>query len=245
MPRDRASPVDLSEVVRLAPQTPQFDELADWIDSAHPGPISVLDVGGGGSFYDFPAALRPRARRMVGVDPDAGVTGRPWLDEGHQLLVEEFAPTTAERFDVALCMYVIEHVEAPGAFLEAIRSLLAPGGSCFGVTPNLWHYFGLASAGAARARHPGVAAPAAAATRVDRGLSLARALPLQHHRPAASHCPRRRLPGRRVPGPRTGRGMFETYFPPWFRWAPRAYSRGINDWARPALFGTLLFRLVT
>jgi SAM-dependent methyltransferase len=244
VPRDRASPVDLSEVVRLAPQTPQFDELADWIDSAHPGPISVVDVGGGGSFYDFPVALRPRARRMVGVDPDAGVTGRPWLDEGHQLLVEEFAPTTAERFDVALCMYVIEHVEAPGVFLEAIRSLLAPGGSCFGVTPNLWHYFGLASAGAARA---GIQEWLLRQLRPPELIEA-------YHSPVRYRCNTiARLRATALDAGFRGAefrvleqaGAFETYFPTWFRWAPRAYSRCINDWARPALFGTLLFRLVT
>jgi hypothetical protein len=38
--------------------------------------------------------------------------------------------------------------------------------------------------------------------------------------------------------------MFETYFPPVLRWWPRAYSSAINCWAPPALFGTLLFRLV-
>ena len=33
-----------------------------------------------------------------------------------------------ERFDVALCVYVMEHVEAPGPFLEAVRSLLVDWG---------------------------------------------------------------------------------------------------------------------
>ena len=105
---------------------------------------------GAGASTTSRRASAARARRLVGVDPDPGVLRRPWLDDGHQSLVEEFAPTTDERFDVALCVYVVEHVEAPGPFLEAIRSLLVPGGSCFGVTPNLWHYFGLASAAAAR-----------------------------------------------------------------------------------------------
>jgi 2-polyprenyl-3-methyl-5-hydroxy-6-metoxy-1,4-benzoquinol methylase len=35
------------------------------------------------------------------------------------MLVEEYAPGAGERFDVALCVYVVEHVEAPGPFLEA------------------------------------------------------------------------------------------------------------------------------
>ena len=73
----------------LPPQTQQFPELLGWIDATHPGPISVLDVGGGGSFYDFPAALRgvlaadprtaraddtERVRRLPGLR--SGVSGR-------------------------------------------------------------------------------------------------------------------------------------------------------------------------
>ena len=61
------------------------------------------------------------ASLKIEVDPDPGVLGRPWLDDGHQMLVEEYAPEAQERFEVALCLYVIEHVEAPGPFLEAVR----------------------------------------------------------------------------------------------------------------------------
>lgn len=244
MPGDRSWPIGLSNVVRLPPNTPQFDELLAWIDATHPGPISILDVGGGGGFYDFPATLRPRARRLVGVDPDPGVLTRPWMDEGHQALVEDFAPATAERFDVALCVYVVEHVEAPGPFLEAIRSLLTPGGSCFGVTPNLWHYFGLTSALAARA---GIQEWLLRLVRPDELIEA-------YHSPVRYRCNTlARLQATAIDAGFRGAefrvleqaGMFETYFPPWFRWAPGAYSRFINEWAPSALFGSLLFRLVS
>jgi SAM-dependent methyltransferase len=231
------------DVVCLPSHTPQFPELQAWIDATHPGPISVLDVGGGGGFYDFPGHLRQRARRIVGVDPDSGILTRPWLDQGHQMLAEEYARTAGERFDVALCVYVVEHVEAPGPFLEAVRSLLEPGGSCFGVTPNLWHYFGLASAGAARA-----------------GLEdwlLRRLRPAElveaYHSPVRYRCNTiRALRSTAIDaGFRSVQfrvleqaGMFETYFPRPLRWAPRAYSRMINRWAHPELFGTLLFRMM-
>ena len=231
-----------SDVVRLPPQTQQFPELLEWIDTTHPGPISVLDVGGGGGFYDFPSVLRSRAGRMVGVDPDPSVLKRPWLDEGHQALMEEYASVTEDRFDLALCVYVLEHVEAPGPFLEAIKSRLAPGGSCFGVTPNLWHYFGLASAAAARAG-------------IEDWL-LHRLRPAElieaYHSPVRYRCNTiRRLRSTALDaGFRSAEfrvleqaGMFETYFPPPLRWAPRGYSRMINRWAHPELFGTLLFRL--
>jgi SAM-dependent methyltransferase len=231
-----------ANVVRLPPQTDQFSALLGWIDSIHPAQVAVLDVGGGGGFYDFPAAVRRRARRMVGVDPDPGVLSRPWLDEGHQLSVEEYAPTTAERFDLTLCVYVMEHVQAPGPFLEAIRSLLVDGGSCFGVTPNLWHYFGLASTTAARLG-------------VEDWL-LHRLRPAElieaYHFPVHYRCNtiHQLSSTARDAGFRSAEfrvleqaGMFETYFPPTLRWGPRAYSRMINTFGRAQLYGTLLFRL--
>jgi SAM-dependent methyltransferase len=229
-------------VARLAPHTEQFSELLGWIDSSHPGPVAVLDVGGGGGFYNFPAAIRNRARRVVGVDPDPGVRSRPWLDEVHQLLVEEYAPIARERFEVALCVYVMEHVEAPGPFLEAVRSLLVTGGSCYGVTPNLWHYFGLVSAAASRLG-------------VEDWL-LHRIRPAElieayhfpvHYRCNTVHllCSTAKDAGFRSAEFRVleQAGMFETYFPPVLRWGPRAYSRMINRLGRPRLYGTVLFRL--
>jgi SAM-dependent methyltransferase len=229
-------------ITRLPPHTEQFAELREWIDATYPGPISVLDVGGGGSFYDFPAGLRSRARRIVGVDPDPGILQRPWLDESHQALVEEYAPTSNERFDVAICVYVVEHVVAPGPFLEAVRSRLEPWGSCFGVTPNLWHYFGLASAVAAKA---GVEDWVLRQVRPE-DLIEAYHSPVQYR----LNTVRRIRDTARDAGFQTAQfrvleqaGMFETYFPSRLRWAPRAYSRMINALERPELFGTLLFRL--
>jgi SAM-dependent methyltransferase len=236
-------PAVATSISRLPPHTQQFSELLTWIETAHPGPLSVLDVGGGGSFYDFPAALRPRARRMVGVDPDPGVLVRPWLDEGHQCLVEEYASLARERFDVALCVYVVEHVEAPGPFLDAVRSLLVPGGSCFGVTPNLWHYFGLASATASRA---GIEDWLLHRLRPDELVEA-------YHSPVRYRLNTvRRLRRTALDAGFQGAdfrvleqaGMFETYFPRRVQWAPRAYSRMINAWGRPEWFGTLLFRLM-
>ena len=199
-------------------------------------------MGGGGGFYDFPWSLRERATRLVGVDPDAGVLSRPWLDQGHQMLVEQYAPAAAERFDVALCVYVVEHVERPQAFFEAVRSVLGPGGSCFGVTPNLLHYFGLISAAATRLRIE------------DWLLHKVRAPDLieAYHSPVRYRCNttgQLRSAARRA-GFRQSEfrvleqaAMFDTYFPPSLRWWPRGYSRIVNRWAPPDLFGTLLFRL--
>lgn len=232
-----------TDTLRLAPHTEQFAELRGWIDTTTPGPVTVLDVGGGGDFYDFPTALRRRAHRIVGVDPDPGVRRRPWLDEGHQELVEEYAGHAPDRFDLALCIYVVEHADAPGPFFEAIHSLLSPGGSCFGVTPNLWHYFGLASAFASRTGLE------------DRILRWVRPAHLvdAYHSPVRYRC--NTLRSLRATGLNAGfrraefrvleqSGMFETYLPPALRWWAGAYSAAVNRWGPVDLFGTVLFRLV-
>jgi SAM-dependent methyltransferase len=230
------------EVVRLSPGTEQFAELLGWIDAIHPGDVAVVDVGGGGDFYDFPAAIRGRARRLVGVDPDPGVLSRPWLDVGRQLSVEEYASATTERFDVALCVYVMEHVETPGPFLEAVRSLLVDGGSCFGVTPNLWHYFGLTSAASARLGIENRLLRRVRSTELIESYHFPvhyRCNTIHSLRSTATAAGFRTTEFRVLEHP----GLFETYFPAPLRWAPRAYSRMINRFGWPNLFGTLLFRL--
>ena len=71
------------------------------------------------------------------------------------------------------------------------------------------------------ARHRGLGAAPAPTGRADRGVPLTGALPLQHHPPSAA-------PPRSTPASATAEfrvleqaGMFETYFPPRLRWAPR------------------------
>jgi SAM-dependent methyltransferase len=230
---------------RLAPDTNQFEELLGWILDETKPPRRILDVGGGGSFYDFGGRLRPNADWLAGVDPDPTVRDRPWLDEAHAATVEDYAKQAdpgAERFDVAVCLYVVEHVENPLEFLTAIRSLLKEGGSCFGVTPNLWHYFGLTSA---------------AATRVGAEDWL-----LHRVRPAelieAYHSPVRYRMNTIRSLSRTAAvagfkqvevrgleqaGIFETYFPEAVRAFPRLYSRLVNRLGSPQLCGSLIFRL--
>lgn len=43
---------------------------------------------------------------------------------------------TAERFDVVVCGFVLEHVEDPVALIARMRTLLAPGGRLFIAVPN-------------------------------------------------------------------------------------------------------------
>lgn len=220
----------------------QFQTLYDWVRDASPDGVSICDVGGGGHFLDFPSRLRPWAGRLVGVDPDPGVLDRPWYDEAHQALLEQWAPTTTERFDVLTSVYVVEHVDQPAAFLRAARSLLRPGGSMFGITPNLWHYFGGISSLAMRLgvedwllhrvrSHDLIEAyhfPVRYRLNSLRRLSIAAA--------AAGFS---RSTFKCIEDP----GMFVTYFPERLQALPARYSSLVHRLGRPEFYGTILFRL--
>ena len=239
---------------RVAPDTNQFEELLGWVLgdlSVRRSPRRLLDVGGGGSFYDFAGRLRPHVEWMVGVDPAATVLERPWLDEAYALTVEQFADDHRDRleqdqqhFDAALCVYVIEHVEQPLEFLTSVRSLLKDGASLFGVTPNLMHYFGATSALATR-----VGLEDWLLRRVRAGdLIEAYHSPVRYRLNTIGTLARTaqaagfaELEVRGLEQP----GIFETYFPSRLRAAPRIYSHLINRMGLPGLCGTLMFRLGT
>ncbi len=220
----------------------QYEALEGWIKTVTPEGASVCDVGGGGHFITFPQRLRPWATRMVGVDPDPGVLERPWYDEAHQALAEDWAPVATERFDVVTAVYVLEHVEAPADFLGAVHRLLVPGGSLFAVTPNLWHYFGLISAAAARLGLE------ERLLRWLRGGELVE----QYHFPVryrlnslptiarqAAAAGFTAVEFRCIEDP----NMVVDYLPPRLQAAGRRYSAAVNRWGRPELFGTILVRL--
>lgn len=244
--------------------TNQFDELLAWIRCTTSAPLRMLEIGGGGSYYDFGLRLRGMSSLLVGVDPDSSVLEKSWFDAAYAETVEEYSErrlrgsgaggrvtgaagasaTIEQPFDGAVCLYVLEHVEHPEKFLSSVRAVLAEGGACFGVTPNLYHYFGMASAITARLG-------------IDEWL-LRRLRPVElveaYHSPvryrmnsprAIHHYARkagfREVELRSLEQP----GMFETYFPAALRHLPRAYSAVVNHLGAASFYGTLIFRLGT
>ncbi|MBA3364982.1 MAG: class I SAM-dependent methyltransferase [Actinobacteria bacterium] len=109
---------------------------------------NVVDVGAGiGTFTEMTAA---GARRVVAVDPDGRLVSllRHRLASRANVVVlhADVADPSLRRlhssFDSALCLNVLEHIEADRDALGAIRDLLAPGGRLLLLVPAHPRLFG-------------------------------------------------------------------------------------------------------
>lgn len=115
--------------------------------------LRILDVGAGDGAQEYSPFFKSLAECYVGVDPDHDIEDNAWVDEKFQMSAEQFAAQylqrvesgEAELFDLAISIYVWEHLEDPVSVLRAVHEVLAPGATCICVTPNGLHPFGLAS----------------------------------------------------------------------------------------------------
>lgn len=129
------------KVVRPGPDSVR--DLVDWAASDCPQGAPVLSIGAGEDWSGSLRALRRRSPYLVGVDPDEAIERNPALAERHRMTLEEYAAAEPDRrFEVALAVYVLEHVADPGAFVAACARVLQDGGRLYAVTPSLGHYFG-------------------------------------------------------------------------------------------------------
>lgn len=265
---------------RLGAAEDQFDVLAQWIAEVAVPTDSLLDIGAGDGDDQYCRLVRPLVGRIEGIDPDPYIAEHGGLDAWEQTSIEDFArqflPGAGEgagerrqRFDLALAIYVVEHVTEPVEFFRAARSCLRPGGSFFIITPNLWHYFGLVTKasmalgveerllGALRSAHE-----AKAQADADRSSPSGHVHGLAHgqaHSQAVAHFSlayrANSVRALRKVGDEAGfsaleirhlenPAVFETYFPGRSVAFPRWYSRTIHRLGRPTLFGTLICRFV-
>ena len=95
-----------------------------WVAQSLTPTSQVLNIGAGCNLSGALEPVRRKAGRVVGVDPDASIWENDHLDERHQASLEEFAPDHEGEFDVALAVFVLEHVADPR------RSLLPVRGPC-------------------------------------------------------------------------------------------------------------------
>ncbi len=107
-----------------------------WVKRRLQPGASILDVGcGPGKFLSEIAAV---ASRAVGLETNASVV-EDACRNGLEVYLGElgtFAPENAGKFDVACAFHVLEHVEAPVAFLRSLASCVRPGGTVYLSVPN-------------------------------------------------------------------------------------------------------------
>jgi 2-polyprenyl-6-hydroxyphenyl methylase/3-demethylubiquinone-9 3-methyltransferase len=102
----------------------------------------VLDVGCGGGLLS--EALASCGARVTGIDmADASlaVARRHMKDSGlvidyRQTMAEALADESPGRYDVVVCMELLEHVPRPASILDACARLVSPGGDVFFATVN-------------------------------------------------------------------------------------------------------------
>jgi 2-polyprenyl-3-methyl-5-hydroxy-6-metoxy-1,4-benzoquinol methylase len=96
----------------------------------------LLDVGcGAGTFLRISKKLGAIEQGVEPSEYAAGIARRQGLNVFCGTL-EEFAATTADRFDIVTSHHVMEHVPNPIETLKGMKSLLAPGGFIWIAVPN-------------------------------------------------------------------------------------------------------------
>ena len=201
----------------------------------------MLNVGAGANVS---GALQPLVRRepyLVGVDPDAAIETNTSLAERHRMPLEEFAPCNAGRFDVAMSVYVVEHVTDAAAFAMANAQVLRPGGDWFGLTLNVHHYFGATTRAMSR-----IGASDWLLQRL-----VGDELLHQHHFPPAYRLNSVRALRRACAAAGFERlevrcydatERYQWYLPPGLRWFAPTYTSLAYAVGRPGLMGHLSFR---
>jgi 2-polyprenyl-3-methyl-5-hydroxy-6-metoxy-1,4-benzoquinol methylase len=132
-----------STISALPPETDREKALADWILQHCNADSQVLEIGAGRGNLSFPGEISHGVGKLVGIDPDPGISENPFLHEKHQCSLEEYAARCPERFDCTYAYMVMEHLDDPVRFLKTCREVLLPGGHFFAATPNILHYFAM------------------------------------------------------------------------------------------------------
>jgi SAM-dependent methyltransferase len=110
----------------------------DLLDRISPSARNILEFGCGEA--PLGAALKARQQcRVVGVELDraAAAVARRRIDDVYNLDVRELVRILDERFDWIIGGDIVEHLDDPWTFLEALRRLAQPGGRLLLSLPNL------------------------------------------------------------------------------------------------------------
>ena len=112
---------------------PAATVFREMVRAAAPPSGRVLDVGAGRK--DFPLDETP-GLSLFGVDPDAGAIAHHDSLTFRAAARGERLPFADASFDLIFSAWVLEHVDAPRAFMRDIARVLRPGGAFAFVTPN-------------------------------------------------------------------------------------------------------------
>lgn len=233
----------LSTTTIIANDTAPHSTFAQWVISDCKQGALVLDVGAGLGNAKYATLIRPQVAYLVGIDPDTNIYQNTQLDEKYKATLEEFAANDqqAHRFDVIYAYCVVEHVDEPMQFFSGCHKLLRTGGNLFVCTPNLWHYFGMATK--------------FSATIGLENWTLDRLLGAE--RRTTYHFPTR-YRGNSIPTIKNyltqagyaavefkvfdNPAIFHSYLPKPLRWAPNLWSQAVYTLHLSSLMGTLMFK---
>ncbi len=115
---------------------------------------TFLDIGCGHGFSgsaEIQKLFISQAEVAIGVEPDPAIQISGDFQCVHRCLMQS-APILPGSIDVAVAAFVLEHVDEPGAFWNAVSACLAPGGVFWAITVDSRHPFSVASAGMERLR---------------------------------------------------------------------------------------------
>jgi len=115
------------------------------LDRAGPGPLTVLDVGGGTGGFAVPLAMAGHRVTVVDASPDAlaaltrraaeaGVADRVAAVQGDADAIAELVEP--EHADLALCHSVLEVVDDPAGAVKALAGSLRPGAAASVLVAN-------------------------------------------------------------------------------------------------------------
>lgn len=116
--------------------------IYEWVARAllgRPGVDTVVDVGGGRTWY-FGEDWRTNPKfKLIGIDVDpAELELNPMLDERITADVTKTLGVPDGSVDLVLCRAVVEHLSDNAAFVRNVHRALRPGGSAAFVFVNKW-----------------------------------------------------------------------------------------------------------
>jgi SAM-dependent methyltransferase len=187
----------------------------------------VLDIGCG---RNLPTALQELAGQygtIDGIDPDPAIAMHPLLSHRWNSPFETSA-VPESNYDLAYAYNVLEHIADPRAFFSKVCGVLKENGVFWALTPNGHHPFPVLSRSIERLGLKGMAR-----RRIGRDESGAMRV---NDYPAYYRCNTSRSVLSAIRGLGFQSATFfhypcvqwDTYFPSWLRWSPRAWDLALG-----------------